>query len=169
WHNTEIDMRELVTHAVNTTAQLFRDRGATVELCLPDEVPRVRADHDRMVQVMLNLLSNAAKFVPVGQGRVRVTLSLSGDALRVDVADNGPGIPPALQPVIFERFRQGGDQGSRPQGTGLGLPISKQIVEHFGGRLWVSSAPGEGATFSFVLPLNGAAAQSAASAHNEIE
>lgn len=169
WHNSDIDMRELVAHAVNTTAQLFRDRGATVELCLPDEVPRVRADHDRMVQVMLNLLSNAAKFVPVGQGRVRVTLSLSGDALRVDVADNGPGIEPALQPVIFERFRQGGDQRSRPQGTGLGLPISKQIVEHFGGRLWVSSAPGEGATFSFVLPLNGAAAQSVGSAHNEIE
>ncbi|MBC9070991.1 histidine kinase [Thauera sp. CAU 1555] len=169
WHNSDIDMRELVAHAVSTTAQLFRDRGARVELSLPDEVPLLRADHDRMVQVMLNLLANAAKFVPVGEGRVRVALSCSDDALRVDVADNGPGIPADFLPVIFERFRQGGDQRSRPQGTGLGLPISKQIVEHFGGRLWVTSVPGEGATFSFVLPLNGGGAESAASAHNEIE
>ncbi|THF60528.1 sensor histidine kinase [Pseudothauera rhizosphaerae] len=169
WHNTDIDMRQLVEHAVGTTAQLFRDRGAAVELSLPDAVPLLRADHDRMVQVMLNLLSNAAKFVPAGEGRVKVALTHGGGELRVDVADNGPGIPPESAAVIFEKFRQGGDQRSRPQGTGLGLPISKQIVEHFGGRLWVTSSPGEGATFSFVLPLAEGAAESAAAAHNEIE
>ncbi|WP_332673605.1 sensor histidine kinase [Aromatoleum sp.] len=153
WHNTDIDLRALVEHAVDTTAQLFRDRGATVELVLPAEAPHVLADHDRLVQVVLNLLSNAAKFVPGSGGRVKVVLSRDADQARVDVTDNGPGIDAALHAVIFEKFRQGGDERSRPQGTGLGLPISRQIIEHFGGRLWVTSTPGAGATFSFILPL----------------
>ena len=105
---------------------------------------------------MLNLLSNAAKFVPAGSGRVDVRLKMGEGLLRVEVADNGPGIEPALAPVIFQKFRQGGDERSRPQGTGLGLPISRQIVEHFGGRLWLESVPGEGATFCFELPLTSA-------------
>jgi len=154
WHNTDIDMCALVEHAVETTAQLFRDRGASVEVVLPVEAPHLMADHDRLVQVMLNLLSNAAKFVPLGEGRIRVALASEDGQLRVDVSDNGPGIPAELHAVIFEKFRQGGDERSRPQGTGLGLPISRQIVEHFGGRLWVTSAEGEGTTFSFVLPLH---------------
>ncbi len=153
WHNTDIDLRALVEHAVETTAQLFQDRGAKVELMLPAEAPHVLADHDRLVQVVLNLLANAAKFVPAEGGRVKVVLSQDAEQARVDVTDNGPGIDAALHAVIFEKFRQGGDERSRPQGTGLGLPISRQIVEHFGGRLWVSSTPGAGATFSFVLPL----------------
>ena len=153
WHNTDIDMRELVGHAVETTEQLFRDRGAMLELDLPDRAPHLRADRDRLLQVMLNLISNAAKFVPGDTGVVRVRLTCETGQLRVDVTDNGPGIPPEQLGVIFEKFRQGGDEHSRPQGTGLGLPISRQIVEHFGGRLWVQSKPGEGATFSFVLPL----------------
>ncbi len=156
WHNTDIDMRELVTHAVDATMQLFRDRGAVVQLDLAPEVPPLRADHDRLLQVMLNLLSNAAKFVPAGSGRVDVRLKMGEGLLRVEVADNGPGIEPALAPVIFQKFRQGGDERSRPQGTGLGLPISRQIVEHFGGRLWLESVPGEGATFCFELPLTSA-------------
>jgi hypothetical protein len=153
WHNSDIDMKALVEHSVETTMQLLRDRGATIELDLPDEAPHLMADHDRLLQVMLNLLSNAAKFVPQGSGRIRVTLAREDGQIRVDVTDNGPGIPPELHGVVFEKFRQGGDERSRPQGTGLGLPISRQIVEHFGGRLSVKSTPGEGATFSFVLPL----------------
>ena len=153
WHNTDVDLRALVEHAVETTAQVFRDRGATLELVLPDEVPHLRADHDRLVQVMLNLLSNAAKFVPETGGRAKVVMTCGPGEVRVDVSDNGSGIPEALHGVIFEKFRQGGDEHSRPQGTGLGLPISRQIIEHFGGRLWVTSTPGEGATFSFLLPL----------------
>ncbi|MCK0508527.1 sensor histidine kinase [Aromatoleum anaerobium] len=154
WHNSDIDMCALVEQAVDTTAQLLRDRGATVELVLPDEAPHLKADHDRLVQVMLNLLSNAAKFVPQGAGRIRVALMSEAGQVRVEVSDNGPGIPPELHGVIFEKFRQGGDERSRPQGTGLGLPISRQIVEHFGGRLWVESSPGRGTVFTFVLPLH---------------
>jgi hypothetical protein len=157
WHNTDVDMRELVTHAVDATLQLFRDRDARVELDLPETVPVLRADHDRLLQVMLNLLSNASKFVPLQDGCVKVRLVAEEGFIRVAVSDNGPGIAPDLEPAIFQKFRQGGDEHSRPQGTGLGLPISRQIVEHFGGRLWLESVPGEGATFSFELPLAPAA------------
>jgi signal transduction histidine kinase len=76
----------------------------------------------------------------------------------VDVQDNGPGVSPADHEKIFEKFRQGGDAVSgKPVGTGLGLAISRRIVEHFGGRLWVESEVGKGATFSFVLPLRASA------------
>jgi signal transduction histidine kinase len=106
WHNTDIDLCELVRHSGDATLQLFRDRGAELHLHLPESVPTLRADHDRLLQVMLNLLSNAAKFVPTGSGRVDVTLSCDGERLRVAVKDNGPGIEPAQQPVVFEKFRQ---------------------------------------------------------------
>lgn len=152
WHNTDLDMRELVERAVRATEQLFHERGAVVELNLTDEAPHLLADHDRLMQVMLNLLSNAAKFVPKGTGRVGVTLDWDGDDIRVSVSDNGLGIKPEFMPFLFEKFRQGGDQKDRTQGTGLGLPISRQIIEHFGGHMWVDSPPGEGATFSFSLP-----------------
>jgi signal transduction histidine kinase len=87
-------------------------------------------------------------------GRVDVRLSTSGRAaVTVEVQDNGPGVPPAQQAqLVFEKFRQGGDATNRPQGTGLGLPISRQIVEHFGGRMWLRSEPGQGACFGFDLP-----------------
>jgi signal transduction histidine kinase len=83
-----------------------------------------------------------------------VSLCRLADQLEVSVADNGPGIRPEDQELIFEKFRQVGDtMTAKPSGTGLGLPISRRIVEHFGGRLWVESVPGEGATFRFTLPL----------------
>ena len=81
-----------------------------------------------------------------------VSLSSDDTGLTVGVRDNGPGVPAAQQGLIFERFRQGGDGIDRPQGTGLGLPISRQIIEHFGGRLWLESSPGQGSCFMFHLP-----------------
>ena len=153
WHNTDVDMRTLVANAVRATSELFRERGAVVELSLPDHVPLIRADPDRLTQVMLNLLSNAAKFVPAEGGRVDVVLRTDGDGLVVEVRDNGPGVPPSEQATVFEKFRQGGDAETRPPGTGLGLPISRQIVDHFGGRMWLESEPGGGACFAFRLPL----------------
>jgi len=115
-------------------------------------VPLLRADPDRLLQVLINLLSNAAMFVPAAGGHVDLRLLQREGELTVEVQDNGPGVPPAQQALVFEKFRQGGDGRNRPQGTGLGLPISRKIVEHFGGRLWLRSAPGEGACFGFDLP-----------------
>jgi signal transduction histidine kinase len=115
-------------------------------------VPLLRADPDRLLQVVLNLLSNAAKFVPTSGGQVDVRLRVGEAGLSVEVHDNGPGVPPQQQALVFEKFRQGGDSSRRPQGTGLGLPISRRIIEHFGGRLWLRSTPGQGACFGFDLP-----------------
>jgi Na+/proline symporter/nitrogen-specific signal transduction histidine kinase len=152
WRNEAIDLRELIAHALQTTWRLFEERGATVAVELPERVRMLMADRDRLLQVLLNLLSNAAKFVPPGQGRITVRLRADAHAAVVEVSDNGPGVPPEQQQLIFEKFRQGGSAAFRPQGTGLGLPISRKIVEHFGGRLWLASRPGEGATFAFELP-----------------
>ncbi len=155
WLSADVDVAVLLQQAALTTAELFRERGALLVLSLPDTpAPPLRADPDRLLQVLLNLLSNAAKFVPDSGGRVDLRLHRQDKLLTVEVQDNGPGIPPEQQTLVFEKFRQGGSASHRPQGTGLGLPISRRIVEHFGGRLWLRSEPGQGACFGFDLPLN---------------
>ena len=154
WHESLLDMREVIEDTAAATGQLFREREVSLERQLPGRVPKVRADLDRIVQVVVNLLSNAVKFIEPGRGRVQITLVEEPGFLRVDVRDNGPGISAADQEVIFDRFRQAADPlTGKPQGSGLGLYISRRIIEHSGGRLWVTSRPGEGACFSFTLPL----------------
>ncbi|MBI5274925.1 MAG: histidine kinase [Burkholderiales bacterium] len=154
WYPAEVDVSEVVRDAVSTTSQLVTEAGAQLMLELPDDVPPVHADRDRLMQVLLNLISNAAKFSDPRGGRIGVALRLRPDALQVDVSDNGPGISASDQELIFEKFRQVGDTlTGKPQGTGLGLPISRRIIQHLGGALWVDSRPGAGATFSFTLPL----------------
>ncbi len=154
WHVTRIDMREVVGDALAGMSQLFSEKKIQVETRLPERVAPVNADLDRVIQVLLNLLSNAVKFCDPEHGRIDVALVDAGDEVRVDVRDNGPGIAWKDQQVIFEKFRQAGSTlTDKPQGTGLGLPISRQIVEHLGGRLWVDSRPGAGACFSFTLPV----------------
>ena len=154
WHDCLLDMKQVIEDAVNATSQLFAEQHVVLDLKLPDSVPLFIADRDRIIQVLLNLLSNAVKFCNQADGRVTVSLEVRDDALRVRVSDNGPGVRPQDKDLIFEKFRQGGDSlAGKPQGTGLGLPISREIIRHFGGALWLESAPGEGATFVFTLPL----------------
>jgi len=154
WRSSELDVHEVIRESVESTSQLFREKEVGVSVRLSAPGARIRADRDRLMQVLINLLSNAVKFSPASVGRVEVRVASIDGALRVDVQDNGPGISPTDHHTVFERFRQVGDAAaSSPRGTGLGLPISKRIIEHFGGRLWVQSRLGEGATFSFELPL----------------
>jgi signal transduction histidine kinase len=154
WRESRLDMRDVVADVVTGMSQVFEERHIHVDLKMPDKVSVVRADVDRVIQVLLNLLSNAAKFCDPQQGRIEIALSEEAGALRVDVRDNGPGIDPADQKVIFDKFRQAGDTlTAKPYGSGLGLHISRQIVEHFGGRMWVESVRGSGACFSFTLPM----------------
>jgi len=154
WHASDIDMREVIEDSVTAVSQLFKDGNIELQVQLPRQAPQVVADRDRLMQVMLNLLSNAAKFCERRDGKVTASLERQGNFLRVDVTDNGVGISPADQAVIFDKFRQVGDTlTQKPKGSGLGLAISRQIIDHFGGRLWVNSQPGVGSTFSFTLPV----------------
>jgi signal transduction histidine kinase len=154
WHSSEIDMREVLEDSASAVSQLFKEKDIELKIDLPQKVPGIVADRDRLMQVMLNLLSNAAKFSGLAPGVVTVSLAQQSGFLRVEVSDNGIGISAVDQQVIFEKFRQAGDTlTGKPQGSGLGLHISRRIVEHFGGRMWVTSRPGEGACFSFTLPL----------------
>jgi signal transduction histidine kinase len=153
WQTTELDLNELVADAVSTTSQMFKSRRVSVETRSGAPVSKVVADRDRVTQVMLNLLSNAVKFCPEGTGLVEVRLAEDANSVRIDVRDNGVGISRENLGVIFEKFRQVGDTlTDKPPGTGLGLAICRQIVGHFGGRLWAESEPGKGSTFSFTLP-----------------
>jgi Na+/proline symporter/nitrogen-specific signal transduction histidine kinase len=154
WTTGEVDMGEVARESMASLEQLFRDKGVVLEGDIPAAGPVVLADRDRLTQVMINLLSNAVKFVPGDGGQVHVRLSSAAGLVRVEVRDNGPGLTAEECSVIFEKFRQGGNtMTDKPQGTGLGLPISRQIVEYFGGNLWVESAPGAGANFIFTVPL----------------
>ncbi|WP_020395997.1 sensor histidine kinase [Thiolinea disciformis] len=152
WHNSDIDMHAIVQQAVNSISGSYRERDVELIVQGTNPVPAIRADADRLVQVMLNLLSNALKFVPSGTGRVIVNIQDAPEGVTIEVQDNGQGIRAEQQAQVFEKFRQAGDADNRPQGTGLGLPISREIVEHFGGRMWLHSIFGEGATFGFFLP-----------------
>jgi Na+/proline symporter/nitrogen-specific signal transduction histidine kinase len=157
WHNSDVDMLEVVAQAVNSIQATYREKGVELEVDTPPQVASVRADVDRLVQVVLNLLSNAVKYAPDEHGKVSVRVRDQAEGVTVEVTDNGPGIDPRRQALVFEKFRRVEDEepyqqaGNKP-GTGLGLPISRQIVEHFGGQLWLRSKIGEGACFGFFLP-----------------
>ncbi len=154
WTTGDVDIGEVAREAMESIGQLFRAKGVTLESEIPARGPVVLADRDRLTQVMINLLSNAVKFVHGETGLVMVRVTEDGREARVEVEDNGPGLTAEESLVVFERFRQGGNtMTDKPQGTGLGLPISRQIIEYFGGNLWVESRPGAGAKFIFTVPL----------------
>jgi len=153
WAQTRVDMKEVISDTLAAMEQLFREKNIRVEAQLPEKVSTVNVDLDRMIQVMLNLLSNAAKFCDRTNGRIEIALSERDGRLRVDVRDNGRGIRATDHEAIFSKFHQVGETlTDKPQGSGLGLHISRHIVEHFGGSMWVESSPGRGASFSFTIP-----------------
>jgi Na+/proline symporter/signal transduction histidine kinase len=153
WTESRVDMKEVISDTLAAMDQLFREKNIKVEARLPEKVSTVTVDLDRMIQVMLNLLSNAVKFCNTTSGWIEVALSERDGGLRVDVRDNGRGISPEDHEAVFSKFHQVGDTlTDKPHGSGLGLHISRQIVEHFGGRMWVESTLGSGARFSFTLP-----------------
>jgi signal transduction histidine kinase len=154
WRITDVDLGSVIDEAATATAQLFTDKRVALDVDTPVHETVVEADRDGVIQVLLNLLSNAVKVSPHAGGRVRITLHHDDGQARIDVADDGPGVPLPDRELIFDRFRQGG-AGGRTGGTGLGLAISRRIVEQFGGTLEVSDCGGNGrgATFSIGLPV----------------
>jgi Na+/proline symporter/nitrogen-specific signal transduction histidine kinase len=163
WQMEDIDPRGVIEEALAATGGLFAEKSIRLETELETHLPLVHVDRDRLMQVIVNLLSNAVKFCPQSQGRVIVAGEMREEGLYVSVADNGPGIAPDKRQLIFEKFQQANETPTdRPGGSGLGLAISRQIVEFFGGRIWVESVPGRGAKFAFTIPLSKAlVAQSA--------
>ena len=155
WQVAPADLGDLVRAAIRAGQGILAEKGVALETAIPAEPTPVVCDRDRIVQVVLNLLSNACKFVPRPGGRVRVELRRRGAVFEVRVEDNGPGVPPSQREAVFEKFHQltGDLNTQKPTGTGLGLTISRQIVERFGGRIWVEDSPLGGAALCFTLPV----------------
>ncbi len=153
WNIQSISMREVINRAAAATTSLFEQAEIELHLDIEPDLPEVSGDYDRLVQVMINLISNGVKFTD--EGGVTCVAKWQNAQVEVRVIDTGIGINEEDQPKVFERFKQVGDTlTDKPQGTGLGLPICKQIIEFHGGRIWVESEFGKGSTFGFTLPAN---------------
>jgi signal transduction histidine kinase len=152
-HPSQLEVRAVLHAAVETIRPLAANKGLTPVTGVEPDVGTIYADERRLKQVLYNLLSNAVKFTPEG-GRVELTAHLVSQAVEIVVADSGIGIAPEDQERIFEPFRQlPSPRVWRHQGTGLGLALTRRLVEFQGGRIWVESAPGEGSQFAFTVPL----------------
>ena len=152
WNMGPVTVQEIIDHATAATASLLEPKGLRLVKEVEATLPVITGDRDRLIQVVINLISNAVKFTDAGTVTCRAVRQ--ADMLVVSVIDTGVGIAAADQPKVFERFKQVGETlTDKPKGTGLGLPICREIVEHHGGRVWVESELGQGSTFFFSLPI----------------
>jgi CheY-like chemotaxis protein len=150
-HPTSIE--EIIERAIAATSSLVEATGLQLQKDIEAGLPEVVGDRDRLIQVAINLISNAIKFTDIGCVTCRVRQQ--SNQIIVSVIDSGIGIAAPDQDKVFERFKQVGDTlTDKPKGTGLGLPICKQIVEHHGGKIWLESELGRGSIFSFSLPIS---------------
>jgi signal transduction histidine kinase len=149
---SDVSLRHVLESGLNMHSGRAVREGVALGLSLDPNEITIPADERRLLQVVFNLVSNAVKFTPAG-GRIDVSALLNNGTVEVAVTDTGPGIAPEDQGLIFEEFGQArGDPGARNEGTGLGLPLSRRIIELHGGRLWAESGGGDGSTFRFTLP-----------------
>lgn len=157
WNMQPLAIAELVERAIAATSVLAQAAQLKVVCHIEPDLPDVMGDRDRLIQVLINLISNAIKFTDAGT--VTCQARSHNDSIMVSVIDQGIGIAIEDQPKVFEKFKQVGEiMTDKPKGTGLGLPICKQIIEHHQGQLWVESQLGQGSVFSFSLPLHTPAA-----------
>ena len=149
-----VSICDVVTDALKALAPLATAHAVRLDTSYQEGVPDVFADPDRISQVISNLVGNALKFTPA-DGRVVIVVTRADDMAQVRVCDNGIGISPEQLPHVFDRFYQVTSLGAaRRHGAGLGLPISRGIIEAHGGRIWVESEPGAGTNVYFTLPLS---------------
>ncbi|MCX8034309.1 MAG: ATP-binding protein [Thermodesulfovibrio sp.] len=152
WNFEEISIEEVIFDAYRALSALFEQREIQFKHEIQPYLPKIHADKERLIQVMINLLSNALKFTE--KGYIACKAELRNKEILVSVEDTGIGIPESDIDKIFEKFKQVGDiMRDKPKGTGLGLPISKHIIEAHGGKIWVSSQVGKGSIFNFTVPL----------------
>ncbi|WP_276498032.1 sensor histidine kinase [Pontibacter litorisediminis] len=149
-----LQLKEVIAEAVEALEQLVQEKDIALVVDVQHSLPSIHADRDRLMQVLVNLISNAIKFCNPEQGKIIISAYYIDGDVKVNVVDNGKGIDQESQKQIFDKFYQARNQNIRkPEGSGLGLAISKKIIESHQGRLWVESEPGKGAKFSFTLPL----------------
>lgn len=152
-HRERVDIGKVIGSAVEAVRPLLERKRLALHISLPDDLPQVYCDRTRIEQVVLNLMSNAARYTE--EGGITVGVARQDQHVRVSVADTGPGIPPKDVERIFEPFCQGTRELWRDKGgSGLGLSISKEFVELHGGQMWVESGLGVGSTFTFELPIS---------------
>ena len=151
WQLQPTEPAQILKQAIAATSSLFDKNNLKLIKDFAPRLPQVSVDRDRMIQVVINLLSNAVKFTE--SGSVTCRAKVQRNELVISIIDTGIGIAPEDQSKVFEKFKQVGDiLTEKPKGTGLGLPISKQIVEYHGGKIWLESELGKGSTFSFSIP-----------------
>lgn len=163
WNDTVVVLETLIEQVMETQEPLFQGKNLYVSLDCASDLPEIFVDRDRIRQVLTNLLDNATKFSVEG-GEIRIRAELfegrrfgeSSRWIRVGLSDQGVGVKQKDRLLIFEKFNQGSCDTltDKPQGTGLGLPICKEIITHYGGNIWVESEEGKGSTFFFSIPVN---------------
>jgi signal transduction histidine kinase/CheY-like chemotaxis protein len=153
WNFEKVSLPEVAERAIMATSSLFEQKSLQLVKKIDTNIPEISGDRDKLIQVIINLISNAVKFT--NSGFVTCDVYRKNDELIVSITDTGIGIAMDDYSAVFEQFKQvGGDTlTDKPKGTGLGLPICKEIVEHHGGRIWLESEVGKGSTFSFALPV----------------
>ncbi len=165
WRREPVDVAEVIGRATAATASLLAGPGPTMVLAVEPDLPTLVGDRDRLIQVVINLISNAVKFTPAGTITCAARRDPAADGVVISVTDTGIGIAPEDHARVFELFGQAGDTlTDTPRGTGLGLPICREIVEHHGGRIWLESSVGHGSTVAFTLPVGAISAEAIATA-----
>jgi signal transduction histidine kinase len=158
WQSEEVSVKDIINTSVDGIYPLARSLGLRLSTSINGPLPPLYGDRDRLVQVVTNILSNAIKFTHEG-GTVTIEAHQEADpepGIVVTITDTGIGIPEGDLKLIFDKFYRAGDQlTNKTPGTGLGLTIARQIVEHHGGTIWATSTIGQGSTFTFILPLAG--------------
>jgi signal transduction histidine kinase len=148
-----VAIEDVVRRAVDSVRSQAEAKGLQLKIVLADELPLVDADPQRIVQVLINLLKNAANHTPAGE-EITASAAIQDQWIEIRVSDTGEGISPEDLPYIFERFYRADRSRSRATGgAGLGLTIAKQLVEAHGGRIWAESTLGKGTTVHFTVPL----------------
>jgi signal transduction histidine kinase len=148
-----VDMKSLIRGTCMQVSPLLQGKGQNLDIDMPHPLPIIHGDGPRLEQVVLNLLTNAVKFTPQ-KGTIFVKAHRENDGLIVEIKDTGIGIPKEEQDRLFKPYSRISSDRQRHPGLGLGLALSKQIIELHGGKIWVESEQGKGSTFSFSLPRN---------------
>ncbi len=154
WHDSDLKIESLAEDAIAGMAAMADERGIELIADVQPDLPPLVVDRDRVIQVFNNLLMNALKYTPKG-GRIVLRAAIEEDTIRFEVTDTGPGIAREELSKVFDRFhqvRRSDDRENGRKGTGLGLCICREIVDHYGGRIWVESEVGQGSAFKFTLP-----------------